>query len=92
MAASPTADAIPATNRRHTASAWGVLRASLLGGLMLLLFCARELPAWADQKAPELSPYAHWLDEKLDAIGLGAPYDAIHALMQRLSDSRFGGR
>ena len=89
--ASAQTDAIPQVDRQHAASARGVLTACLIGTLMLLLFCSRELPAWADQKLPELSDTAKAIDDALDAIDVTAPYDAIHAFMQRLSDSRFGG-
>ena len=83
--ASAQTDAIPPQDRQHTASPRGVLIACLLGTVMLLLFCSRELPAWADQKLPELSDIAKQIDEALDAVHLSAPYDAIHAFMQRLS-------
>ena len=89
--ASAQTDAIPQFDRQHTASPRGVLVASMLGAAMLLLFCSRELPAWADQKWPELSDATKQIDDALDAIHLTAPYDAIHAFMQRLSDRRFGG-
>ena len=89
--ASNQADAIPPSDRRHTASPRGVLIACLLGAVMLLLFCSRELPGWADQKLPELSDTAKAIDDTLDAVHLIAPYAAIHAFMQRLADRRFGG-
>jgi hypothetical protein len=71
-------DAIPQGDRKHTASPRGVLIACLLGAVMLLLFCSRELPAWTDQKLPELSDAAKAIDDTLDAVHLTAPYDAIH--------------
>ena len=83
--ASAQTDAIPPVDRQHTASPRGVLIASLLGAVMLLLFCSRELPGWADQKLPELSDAAKAIDDTLDAVHLTAPYGAIHAFMQRLS-------
>jgi hypothetical protein len=89
--ASAQTDAIPPQDRRHTASPRGVLIACVLGAVILLLFCSRELPNWADQKLPELSDTAKAIDDTLDAMGLSAPYDAIHTLMQRLADRRFGG-
>jgi hypothetical protein len=89
--ASAKTDAIPPSDRKHSADARGVLVACLLGGVVLLLFCSRELPAWADQKLPELSDTAKAIDDALDAMHLTAPYDAIHAFMQRLADRRFGG-
>jgi len=89
--ASAQADAIPAFDREHTASPRGVLTACLMGAAMLLIFCSRELPAWADQTLPELSDTAKQIDDTLNAVDLTAPYDAIHTFMQRLSDSRFGG-
>ena len=89
--ASDQTDAIPPFDRKHTASPRGVLTASLLGAVMLLLFCSRELPAWVDQQLPELSDTAKAIDDTLNAIDLTAPYDAIHTFTQRLSDSRFGG-
>jgi hypothetical protein len=57
---------------------------------MLLLFCSRELPAWADQKWPELSEAAKTIDDTLNGADLTGPYDTIHAFVQRLADSRFG--
>jgi len=89
--ASSQSDAIQPAERRHTAGPWRVLGASLIGAAVLLLLCARELPAWADQKAPDIAPYAQWLDQKMDAAGLDAPYDAIHALMQRLAGTSNSG-
>jgi hypothetical protein len=89
--ASTQADAIPPSDRRHTARPRGVLISCLLGAVMLLLFCSRELPNWADQKLPELSDTAKAINDTLDAIDLTAPYDAIHAFMQRLADGKFGG-
>lgn len=89
--ASAQSDAIPPQDRTHTTNARGVLVACLLGSLMLLVFCSRELPAWADQKWPELSPAATAIDDALRRSGLGAPYEAIHGLMQRFADKRFGG-
>jgi hypothetical protein len=89
--ASAQTDAIPPSDRKHAASPRGVLIACLLGAIVLLLFCSRELSAWADQKLPELSDATKAIDDTLDAIYLAAPYDAIHAFMQRLSDKRFGG-
>jgi len=86
--ASAQTDAIPPQDREHTADARGVLIASLLASLMLLIFCARELPSWADREWPELSGVAKSLDDTLSAVS--APYDALHAFMQRLSDERFG--
>jgi len=88
--AAPQTDAIPPQNRQRSASPRGVLLASLLGAFMLLAFCARELPSWADRNWPELSPYAQAIDDTLSAIGFDAPYDAIHAFIQRLADQRFG--
>jgi hypothetical protein len=88
---SAQADAIPPFDRKHTAGPRGVLIACLLGAVMLLIFCSRELPAWADQQLPELSDTAKAIDDALDAAHLTAPYDAIHTFMQRLSDRRFGG-
>ena len=87
----PQTDAIPPQDREHSADARGVLFACLLGSLMLLIFCARELPAWADQKWPELSDTAKAIDDTLGALDLTAPYDAIHGFMQRLADNKFGG-
>ena len=87
--ASAQSDAIPTQDREHTANARGVLIASLFGSLMLLIFCARELPAWTDQKWPELSDAAKEIDDTLNA--LAAPYDAIHGFMQRFADKKFGG-
>jgi hypothetical protein len=89
--ASAQTDAIPPQDRKHTANPRGVLIASLLGAVILLLFCSRELPNWADQKLPELSDAAKAIDDTLNAIHLTAPYDAIHSFMQRLADRRFGG-
>jgi hypothetical protein len=89
--ASPQTDAIPASDREHGTSARGVLRACLIASLVLLIFCVRELPAWADQKWPELSDTAKMVDDTLSAADLTAPYDAIHAFMQRFADKRFGG-
>jgi hypothetical protein len=89
--ATAQADAIPAFDRKHTGSPRSVLAACLLGAAVLLLFCSRELPAWADQTLPELSDTAKAIDDTLNAVDLTAPYDAIHAYMQRLSDQRFGG-
>jgi hypothetical protein len=83
--ASPQTDAIPPRDRTHTASARGVLAACLLGALMLLVFCAHELPPWADQKWPELSDTAKAIDDTLSAAGLAKPYEAIHGFMQRLA-------
>ena len=80
-------DAIPSSDRQHGAGARGVLIACLIGSLVLLIFCARELPAWADQKWPELSDTAKSIDDTLS--GLAAPYDAIHGFMQRFADERF---
>ena len=82
---SSQSDAIQPTERRRTTGPWRVLGASLAGAALLLVLCARELPAWADQKSPDLAPYAQWLDEKMDAAGLDAPYDAVHSFMQRLA-------
>ena len=87
--ATAQADAIPPHDREHTASPRGVLAACLIGALVLLVFCARELPAWADQKWPELSETAKAIDDGLSAVA--APYDAIHGFMQRFADKRFGG-
>jgi len=87
--ASAQTDAIPPQDREHRADARGVLMASLFASLMLLIFCARELPAWADQKWPELSDVAKSLDDTLSAVS--APYDALHAFMQRFADDKFGG-
>jgi len=87
--ASAQSDAIPPQDRAHTAGARGVLLASLIGSLMLLIFCARELPAWADQKWPEAAEMAKSIDEALDVFS--APYDAIHGFMQRFADRKFGG-
>ena len=87
--ASAQTDAIPPQDRAHTAGAGGVLLACLIGSLVLLIFCARELPAWADQKWPELSETAKAVDEALGS--LAAPYDAIHGFMQRFADKKFGG-
>jgi hypothetical protein len=89
--ATAQADAIPPFDREHTASPRGVLLACLMGSLILLLFCARELPAWADQKWAELSDTAKQIDDTLDAARLTAPYDAIHALMQKFADKKFSG-
>jgi hypothetical protein len=61
-----------------------------MGAVMLLVFCARELPPWTDRNWPELSPYAQKIDDTLSAVGLDAPYDAIHVWVQRLADRRFG--
>jgi hypothetical protein len=88
--ASTQADAIPPFDRKHTTDARGVLISCLLSAAMLLLFCSRELPTWAEQTLPELSDYAKQLDGTLEAANLTAPYDVIHAFMQRLSDGRFG--
>ena len=87
--ASAQADAIPPFDRKHTASPRGVLIACVLGAGMLLLFCSRELPAWADQQLPQLSDTAKAIGDALDAARLTAPYDAIHSFMQRLADGRF---
>jgi hypothetical protein len=87
--ATAQADAIPPFDREHRASARGVLAACVIGSLVLLIFCARELPAWADQKWPELSDTAKSIDDGLS--GLAAPYDAIHGFMQHFADERFGG-
>ena len=89
--ASAQTDAIPPFDRKHTASPRGVLTACLMGATMLLIFCSRELPGWADQKLPELSDTAKAIDDTLDAVRLTAPYEAIHGFMQRLADRRFGG-
>jgi hypothetical protein len=89
--ATAQADAIPPFDREQGADARGVLVACLLGSLMLVIFCARELPAWADQKWPELSEIAKSIDDALNSTGLAAPYDAIHGFMQRLADARFSG-
>ena len=89
--ASAQTDAIPAVDREPSTDARGVWAACLLGSLMLLIFCARELPAWADQKWPELSDAAKSIDDTLSAASLSAPYDAIHGFMQRLADNKFGG-
>jgi hypothetical protein len=86
--ATAQADAIPPFDREHGASARGVLTACLIGSLVLLVFCARELPAWADQKWPELSNTAKAVDDALN--GLAGPYDAIHGFMQRFADKKFG--
>ncbi len=88
----PQTDAIPLQDRQLSTDARGVLLASLLGSLMLLIFCARELPAWADQKWPELSDTAKAIDDGLSAGGLLAAYDAIHGFMQRLADDRLGSQ
>jgi hypothetical protein len=88
--ASAQTDAIPPQDRTQGTSPRGVLTACLLGSVMLLIFCARELPGWADQKLPELSDTAKAIDDALNAARLTAPYDAIHAFMQRLADERFG--
>lgn len=82
-------DAIPPQDREHTASARGVLTACLIGSLILLIFCARELPAWADQKWPEMSEAAKLVDDALS--GLAAPYDTIHGFIQKFADRKFGG-
>jgi hypothetical protein len=89
--ASAQTDAIPPIDRKHAADARGVLTACLLGSVMLLLFCSRELPAWADRQLADLSDAAKQLDDTLNAANLTAPYDTIHAFMQHLSDRRFGG-
>ena len=89
--ASAQADAIPPFDRKAGSDARGVLAACLLGAAILLLFCSRELPTWADQQLPELSDSAKAIDDALDGAHLTAPYDAIHAFMQRLSDDRFSG-
>jgi hypothetical protein len=89
--ASAQADAIPPFDRNPGSDARGVLVACLLGVVMLLIFCSRELPAWADQQLPELSDTAKAIDDGLETVHLDAPYEAIHAFMQRLSDGRFGG-
>jgi hypothetical protein len=89
--ASAQADAIPPFDRKPGSDAFGVLVACLLGAAILLLFCSRELPAWADQQLPELSDTAKAIDDTLDSVHLDAPYDVIHVFMQRLSDDRFGG-
>jgi hypothetical protein len=81
-------DAIPPIDRARTTSACGVLIACLVGSLVLLIFCARELPAWADQKWPELSETANAIDDALS--GVAAPYDAIHGFIQRFADKKFG--
>ena len=81
--AAAQSDAIPPQDRQHTAGARSVLTACLIGSLMLLIFCARELPAWADQKWPEMSETAKSIDDALG--GLAAPYDAIHGFMQKFS-------
>jgi hypothetical protein len=85
--ASAQTDAIPPQDREHTANARGVLIASLLASLMLLIFCARELPSWADRELPELSGVAKSLDDTLSAVS--APYDTLHGFIQRLADDRF---
>ena len=82
-------DAIPPSDREHGADARAVLTACLVASFVLLVFCARELPAWADQKWPELSESAKSLDDTLS--GLAVPYDAIHGFMQRFADRKFGG-
>jgi hypothetical protein len=84
------ADAIPLFDRAHTASPRGVLLASLLAAIMLLIFCSRELPGWADQNMPELSDVSKTVDDTLEALDLSAPYDLLHTLMQRLSGANFG--
>jgi len=87
--ATAQADAIPPHDREPGASPRGVLAACLIGSLVLLVFCARELPAWADQKWPEVAETAKAVDDALSA--LAGPYDAIHGFMQRFADKRFGG-
>jgi hypothetical protein len=89
--ATAQADAIPPFDRERSTHARGVLTACLVGSLVLLALCARELPAWADQKWPELSDTAKSIGDTLSAMDLSAPYDAIHAFMQRFSDNKFGG-
>jgi hypothetical protein len=89
--ASAQADAIPPFDRKPGSDARGVLVACLLGAAILLLFCSRELPVWADQQLPELSDTAKAIDDALETVDLDAPYDAIHVFMQRLSDDKFGG-
>ena len=89
--ATAQSDAIPPFDRKPGSDARGVLVACLLGATVLLLLCSRELPAWADQQLPELSDTAKAIDDTLNATGLTAPYDAIHAFMQRVSNDRFGG-
>ena len=61
-------DAIPPFDREHGANARGVLTACLIGSLVLLVFCARELPAWADQKWPEVSVAAKAVDDGLSGL------------------------
>jgi hypothetical protein len=78
-------DAIPPQDRRHTVGPRGVLIACLVGALMLLLLCSRELPPWADREWAGLSDAAQAIDDTLSAAGFTAPYDAIHGLMQRLA-------
>jgi hypothetical protein len=87
--ASAQTDAIPPQDRKHTAGGRGVFLASLIGSLMLLIFCARELPAWVDREWPELSETAKSIDDVLG--GLAAPYDALHGFKQRFSDKKLGG-
>ena len=89
--ASAQADAIPPFDRKPGTDARGVLVACVLVAVMLLLFCSRELPAWADQQLPQLSDAAKVIDDALDTARLTAPYDAIHSFIQRLADGRFGG-
>ena len=82
-------DAIPPHDREHGTSARSVLTACLIGALVLLIFCARELPAWADQKWPEIADTAKSVNDALS--GVAAPYDALHGFIQRFADKRFGG-
>jgi hypothetical protein len=78
-------DAIDEKNRRRLATPRDVFLATVLGAGMLLVFCSRELPAWAAHVHPEMLPYAQKIDDVLSGIGLAAPYDAIHAFAQRLA-------
>jgi hypothetical protein len=79
-------DAISPEARRYAATAWQVFAVSLCAAAMLLLLCARELPAWAEQHAPDFEPAAAALDSALAQSGLSAPYDTLHHFMERLAE------
>ena len=86
-----SADAIPLKLRRRGGTPRQVFAMAVIGTIVLALFASRDLAAWTERlgdnpaalTAQKLA--AEW-DDRMAALGLTAPHEALRDALRRLLD------
>ena len=92
-----SADAIPLRLRRNGGTPRQVLTMTVIGVIVLALFASRDLASWTERlgDGPAVLTahrFAVEWDERMAALGLTRPHEALRDALRRLLDLQWGSQ